>query len=177
MNFYRTYKNKYHFSLNFYSLFLLVTFIPDIVGVPQSLVKYGFWALKAAAAFWIIRKYRKEVYDLRGEEKLFLFVAFVYFVNIFIDVFMQKLPMGMGSVIDFFGFALSILIAFSFRYDPGFTSNRSYFFFLLTLSVGLFIAFFMAREAPLPLVGRFDANSTVNSINYGQMGCALSLVA
>ncbi len=177
MGFYRSYKEKYHFSLNFYSLFLLVTFIPDIVGIPPSLIKYGFWAIKAATAFWLITKYRKQVYDLKWAEKLFLFIAFIYFVNIFIDVFWESYPIGIGNPIDLVGFFLSILIAFSFRYDRAFFSNSSYFFFLWTLSLGLLIAFFMAREAPLPLVGRFDANSTVNTINYGQMGCALSLVA
>lgn len=177
MDFYRVYKKKYHFSVNFYSLFLLVTFIPDILGLPPSLITYGFWALKAVAAFWLIIHYRKEIFDLNWQEKLFLFVAFVYFVNIFIDVFWQNYPIGLGNPIDLLGFFLSILIALSFRYDSAFCSNESYYFFLMTLGLGLLIAFFLATEAPLPLVGRFDANSTVNSINYGQMGCTLSLVA
>ncbi len=177
MGFYRTYKRRYHFSLNFYSLFLLVTFIPDIAGLPPSWIKYGFWAIKSGAAFWLISRYKKQVYDFNWAEKLFLFVAFVYFVNIFIDVFWQTYPIGIGNPIDLLGFFLSILIAFSFRYDSAFFSNSSYFFFLWTLSLGLVAAFFMAKEAPLPLLGRYDANSTVNTINYGQMGCALSIVA
>ena len=177
MRFYELYKRKYHFSLNFYSLFLLVTFIPDIIGLPPSLITYGFWALKAMAAFWLIIRYKKKLYDILWEEKLFFFVAAVYFLNIFIDVFWQNYPVGMGSAIDLVGFFLSILIALSFRYDRAFISNGSYYFFLVTLSVGLVIAFFLAREAPLPLIDRFDANSTVNTINYGQMGCALSIAA
>lgn len=177
MQFYNLYKRKYHFSLNFYSLFLLVTFIPDIIGLPPSMITYGFWTLKAVAAFWLIARYRKKIYDLSWEEKLFLFVAAVYFLNIFIDVFWQNYPLGIGSPIDLIGFFLSILIALSFRYDSAFGSNSSYYFFLVTLSFGLVIAFFLAKEAPLPLIDRFDANSTVNTINYGQMGCALSIVA
>lgn len=177
MWFYELYKRKYHFALNFYSLFLLVTFIPDIIGLPPSLITYGFWALKAMAAFWLITQYRKSIYNLNWEEKLFFFVAAVYFLNIFIDVYWQNYPVGMGSAIDLVGFFLSILIALSFRYDRAFISNGSYYFFLATLSLGLIIAFFLAREAPLPLIDRFDANSTVNTINYGQMGCALSIAA
>jgi O-antigen ligase len=177
MRFYNLYKRKYHFSLNFYSLFLLVTFIPDIMGLPPSLITYGFWALKAVTAFWLITRHQKKIYDLRWEEKLFFFVAAIYFLNIFIDVFWQNYPTGIGSPVDLIGFFLSILIALSFRYDSAFCSDSSYYFFLATLSLGLAIAFFLAEQAPLPLIGRYDANSTVNTINYGQMGCAMSIVA
>jgi len=177
MGFYQTYKGKFHFSVNFYSIFLLVTFIPDLLGLPPSLFTYGFWALKASLAFWIIYQYRKTPYNLNGYEQLFLFTAFVYFINIAIDVFFQDFPMGVGNPIDLLGFFLSILIAFSFRYDNAFGSDRSFYFFLISLSLGLVIAFFMAKASPPPLVGRFDANSTVNTINYGQMGCALSVVS
>ncbi len=177
MQFYKIYKERVHFSLNFYSVFLLVTFIPDILGLPPSLITYGLWAIRSATACWIIIKYRKRLYDLNWSEKLFVFVAAVYFVNIFIDVFWQYFPVGMGNPIDLLGFFLSILIALAFRYDPFFFSNRSYYFFLGSLAFGLFIAFFLAKESPFPLVGRYDANSTVNTINYGQMGCALCLVA
>lgn len=177
MGFYKTYKEQYHFSLNFYALFLLVTFIPDIMGLPPTLINYGFWAIKAATAFWVIIRFRKKIYELQGTEKLFVFIALVYFINIFIDVFWQYFPVGIGNPIDLLGYFLSILIAFAFRYDPAFCSNRSYYFFLKSLGVGLVIAFFLAKESPFPLVGRYDANSTINTINYGQMGCALSLAA
>ncbi len=177
MSFYTVYKRQYHFSLNFFSLFLLVTFIPDILGLPPSLFTYGLWVIKAALASWLIIRYRKRLYDLQWREKLFLFVASVYFINIFIDVFWQKYPVGIGDPIDLLAFSLSILIALSFRYDRAFCSNSSFYFFILTLSLGLVIAFFLAKEAPLPLIGRYNANSTVNAINYGQMGSALSLIS
>lgn len=177
MKFFNSYKERYHLSVNFYSFFLLVTFIPDILGITPEVVVYPFWALKAALAFWVILKYRKKIYHLDFGEQLFLFVAFVYLANMVIDIFMQNYPIGMGSVRDLVGFCLSILIAFSFRSDSAFYSNKGFVVFVGTLSVGLIIAFFMARESPAPLVNRFDANSTVNTINYGQMGCALCLMA
>ena len=173
---YKIYKEKLHFSLNFYSIFLLVTFIPDILGLPASLITYGLWAIKSYTAFWLVYKYGKKLYDLNFNEKLFVFVATIYFINIFIDLFWQYFPIGIGNPIDLLGFFLSILIAFAFRYDPIFCSKKSFYIFLITLSLGLFIAFFIAKESPEPYVGRYDANSTVNTINYGQMGCALCLV-
>ncbi len=177
MDYLRKYKRRYHFSVNFFSIFLLITFIPDIVGITPNVVVYPFWALKAALAFWVIANYRKKIYHLQRTEQLFVFVALVYLINIIIDLFMQKYPIGMGSVRDLIGFCLSVLIAFSFRYDSSFYSNKAFKLFSWTLAVGLFIAFFMATESPPPLVNRFDANSTVNTINYGQMGCALCLIA
>ena len=177
MNLYKIYKERFHFSLNFYSLFLLVTFIPDIVGMPPSLITYGLWAIKSGTAVWLIILYQKKWHLLNWGEQLFIFVSAVYLINIFIDIFWQNYPVGMGNPIDLMGFFLSILIALSFRYDSAFVSNKSYFFFLISLTFGLFVAFFLARVSPFPLVGRYDANSTVNTINYGQMGCALSLVS
>ncbi|WP_276165323.1 O-antigen ligase family protein [Zobellia alginiliquefaciens] len=121
--------------------------------------------------------YSKKWYYLNWGEQLFVFVSAVYLINIFIDIFWQNYPVGMGNPIDLMGFTLSILIALAFRYDKAFVSNHSFFFFLISLAIGLVIAFFLAKESPFPLVGRYDANSTVNTINYGQMGCALSLVS
>ncbi|MEP2278097.1 O-antigen ligase family protein [Maribacter sp.] len=177
MNLYKIYKENFHFSLNFYSIFLLVTFIPDILGLPPSIVNYGLWVIKSATAIWLVILYKKKWFLLNWGEQLFIFVSFVYLVNIFIDVFWQKYPVDMGTPIDLIGFCLSILIALAFRYDKAFVSKKSYFFFLISLSIGLFIAFFLAKESPLPLIGRFDANSTVNTINYGQMGCSLALIS
>lgn len=177
MGFYKTYKAKYHFSLNFYSLFLLITFIPDIVGLSPSLFTNGIWLVRAFMAFLLIINYKKRIYTLSWEEKLFLFVALVYFVNIIIDVYLQYYPIGIGNPIDLIGFFLSILVAFSFRYDYSFSSKPSYYYFLITLSIGLIIAFFISKPSPAPLIGRFDANSTVNTINYGKMGCSLAIVA
>ena len=174
---YKIYKNKVHFPLNFYGIFLLVTFIPDIIGLPSSLITNGLWLLKVLLCSWIIFKHHKKIYQLNWQEKLYIFVAFVYFLNIFIDVFWSTYPMAFGKPMDLFVFFLSILIALSFRFDPAFYSNPSFQIFLFTLSLGLFIAFFLAKESPPPLVGRYDANSVVNSINYGQMGCSLSIIA
>ena len=171
------YKLKYHFSVNFFSIFLLITFIPDILGINPNLVAYPFWALKALLAIWVITKYRRKIYHLKRTEQLFVFVALVYLINMFIDIFMQRYPVGIGSVRDLVGFGLSILIAFSFRFDSSFYSKKSFNIFVLTLAAGLCIAFFLAQESPPPLVNRYDANSTVNTINYGQMGCAMCLVA
>ena len=175
--FYKIYKERLHFSLNFYSVFLLITFIPDFVGLPPSLATNFIWAIRAITAVWIILKYFKPLYILSNSEKLFALVAGIYLMNIFVDVFWQQFPMGMGSARDLIGFALSILVAFAFRYDPVIVSDRSFYFFLISLSLGLIIAFFVAKQSPLPLIGRYEANSTVNTINYGQMGCTLSLVA
>ncbi|MGJ8716015.1 MAG: O-antigen ligase family protein [Maribacter stanieri] len=177
MNIYRVYKNKFHFSLNFYSIFLLVTFIPDIIGISPGLITNVLWAAKSATAVWIIVLYHKKIFILSWVEQLFIFVSSVYFINLFIDIFWQNYPINMGSSRDLISFVLSILIALSFRYDKAFVSRNSYFFFLISLSVGLFIAFFLSKSSPPPLVGRFDANSTVNSINYGQMGCSLSIIS
>lgn len=174
---YKIYKNKVHFPLNFYGIFLLVTFIPDIIGLPSSLITNGLWLVKVILASWIIVKHHKKIYHLNWQEKLYIFVAFVYFLNIFIDVFWSTYPMAFGKPMDLFVFFLSILIALSFRLDPAFYSKSSFQIFLFTLSLGLFIAFFLAKESPPPLIGRYEANSVVNSINYGQMGCSLSIIA
>tara|TARA_R110000764_G_scaffold126511_1_gene214121 strand:- start:7346 stop:8479 length:1134 start_codon:yes stop_codon:yes gene_type:complete len=156
---------------------LLVTFIPDFTGLSSSLFTNGIWLVRAIMAFWLIDKSKMKVFILRWEEKLFLLVAFIYFLNISIDVFLQNYPIGIGNPIDLIGFFLSILVAFSFRYDYSFTSRSSYFYFLITLSIGLVLAFFLSEPSPPPLVGRYDANSTVNTINYGKSGCALAIVA
>ena len=177
MGFYQIYKERFHFSVNFFSVFLLIGFIPDIIGIDSSLIKYTFWILKAGLATLIIFKYHKKLYTLTWQEKLFLFVSVLYFINIFIDVFWHYDQFGLGNPIDLLGFFVSILIAFSFRYDPVFAEKRSFQFFLITLSLGLVIAYLMAKPSPLPLVGRYFANALVNSINYGQIGCALSVIA
>jgi len=178
MQFLAIYKRRYHFSFNFYSIFLLVTFLPDFAGVSPDFAVYPFWALKAFLACIVIFRYKKTLYDLRRPEKLFLFVAFIYFTNMLVDRFLQVYPQGYGSHIDLIDFFLCMLIAFSFRYDPTFSSDRAFNFFVWTLAAGLIISYFFATESPLvSLAGRYDANSTVNTINYGQMGCAMSIVS
>ncbi|NHF61380.1 O-antigen ligase family protein [Flavobacteriaceae bacterium TP-CH-4] len=173
----KSYKQKWHFSINFFSVFLLVTFIPDVIGITPRLVIYPYWAVKGTLALLLIFNYKKKVYNLNLLEQLFVFTAFVYFINMFIDIFMQSYPIGIGSAFDLFSFLVSILIALSFRYDKDFCSNESFYTFIITLGIGLIIAFFLAQKSPPPLKGRFDANSTVNTINYGQMGCALCIIA
>lgn len=177
MYLYNLYKEKIHFSLNFYSLFLLVTFIPDIVGLPPSVASNGLWALRAVTSLVIIIGYHKKVYHLSPVEKLFVFVSGVYLINLFVDIFWQYYPLNMGSPRDFVGFCLCILVAFSLRYYPMICKRSSFMFFCTTLALGLVVALFLAVESPAPYVGRYDANSTVNTINYGQMGCAMSIVA
>ena len=177
MTFYENYKLKYHFLVNFYSLFLLVTFIPDILGINSSIVTNGVWLLRTIAALWLINKHRKKIYILKFEEKIFLLVAFIYFINLFIDIFLQYYPIGIGNSKDLIGFSLSILVAYSFKCDDSFSSDTSYLYFISTLSIGLILAFFLAVPSPAPLIGRFDANSTVNTIIYGKTGCALAIIA
>jgi len=163
--------------VNFYSLFLLITFIPDIVGISNSIITNGVWLVRTLAAVWLITNHRKKIYDLKFGEKLFLLLAFIYFINLFIDIFLQYYPIGLGNTKDFIGFILSILIAYSFRCDAAFSSDKSYLYFITTLAIGLIIAFFLSVPSAAPLIGRFDANSTVNTIIYGKTGCALAIVA
>ena len=108
MNIYRVYKNKFHFSLNFYSIFLLVTFIPDIIGISPGLITNVLWAAKSATAVWIIVLYHKKIFILSRVEQLFIFVSSVYFINLFIDIFWQNYPINMGSSRDLISFVLSI---------------------------------------------------------------------
>ena len=49
---------------------------------------------------------------------------------------------------------------------------------MVTLAAGLFLALFFAVESDtVGHEGRFGANSSINTINYGQMGCSLFLLA
>ena len=173
-----SYKRTFHVSVNFFSIFLLITFIPDFVGINSSIVTNSFWALKAVFAILVIANYHRRLYQIDPFEKLFFFVVFVYISNMFVDIFLQNYTAGMGSTKDFISFCVSILIALSFRYDPVFSSDNSYKFFIITLSAGLIIAYFFAVESKMPgMSGRFGANSTVNTINYGQMGCTLCIMS
>ncbi|MAZ25994.1 MAG: hypothetical protein CL868_02815 [Cytophagaceae bacterium] len=172
------YKKNLHFAVNFYAVFLLITFIPDMFGFDAAWLRYSFWGLKAVLAMLIIKEYAYKLYELDNLEKLFLGVVVIYFINLFFDVFLEYNPQGYGSKLDLVSFMASVLIAFSFRYAPAISSTRSYYVFIALLALGLVIAFFFAQEnTEEALAGRFNANSTVNMINYGQMGCALSLAA
>ena len=172
-----TYLEKYHVSLNFFSIFLLVTFIPDIIGIGTGIVTNGLWAVKGFLAILVILNYKEKIYTLKLEEKLFVFIVVIYFLNIFADVFLEYDLKGYGSVMDLISFVVSIIIAFSFRYNPLFASDKSFKFFVYSLALGLLIAFFMATPSPKPLIGRFDANSVVNTINYGQMSGTLCIIS
>lgn len=177
MQYLSTYKYKYHFLVNFYSFFLLTTFIPDVLGIPAGIVTNGIWLLRAVMAVLLIYTYRRGVTNFSRNEKLFLVVSLIYFISLFIDIYFEYFPVGLGNPRDLIGFLLSILVALSFRKDSLFSSRSSYFYFIITLALGLLVAFFLAVPSPAPLVGRFDANSTVNTIIYGKTGCALSIVA
>ncbi len=177
----KTYKEKFHFSLNYYSIFLLVTFIPDFTGISPSIIRYGYWLVKLLFACWVINKSKKSFFHFNRYETLFLIVFFIYAANIFVDVFLFPLHRFSSTVgsINFVGFLLILILAFSFRYEPAYHSEKSFWFFVLSLALGLIIAYFHAfenHELDNHNV-RYDANTTVNSIWYGQMGCALALAA
>lgn len=171
------YKEKYHYALNFFGIFLIVTFLPDVAGVPAGLVTNGLWAFKGMLAILTTIAYHKKIYDLNTGEKLFAYVVIVYLLNIIADVFFENDPLGLTKFIDLVSFVVSIIIAFSFRYDKLICSDYSYYFFVGTLAFGLILAYFLAFPSPKPLVGRYDANSIVNTINYGQMGCSMCLAS
>ena len=174
------YKANYHFSVNLYSIFLIVTFIPDIVGIDGSLVKYLFWVVRLVLALWIIYKDYRSVFRLSLFEFLFVILALTYTINLFIDVFLDPIPILKNSgTTDFIGFCIGIVLALSFRYDFAFQSERSFQFFWVSLTVGLILAYFLAIENTHLDVSnvRYDANSTINTIMYGQTGCALALIS
>ncbi len=171
------YKERYHVSVNFFSIFLLVTFLPDLVGLPAGLVTNGLWAFKGLLAILVILAYSQKVYLLTKFEKLYAFVVFIYLINIIADVFLEIDLNGYAKVIDLVSFVVSLIVAFSFRYDVLISSDYSYYFLLISLAIGLLVAYFVAYPSPPPFVGRYDANSTVNTINYGQMGCAMCIIS
>jgi len=101
-------------------------------------------------------------------------------VRIFADAFFNPLYfLEDKEYKDFLGFCINFFLALSFRYDPAYHSEKSFRFFCLSLTIGLLLAFHYAREDwELDANNlRYDANSTVNAIIYGQMGLALSLVS
>ncbi len=175
------YKARYHFAVNFYSIFLLITFIPDFIGIDSMLLRYAFWGLKAGLALWIIYKTKGILSNLSGAEVWFFVLLFMYAANIYIDVFLFPLPILDHSqgVLDFAQFCLIFFLAISFRYHPSFHSKQSFNFFFITLTAGLILAYFFAIEnLKLDTTNiRYDANSTVNSIGYGQAGCALCIIS
>lgn len=177
----KTYKEKYHFSVNFYSIFLLFTFIPDIIHTDNLVFKYAFWALKMILACWVILKTKQTFIHFTPVEFLYLIVFIIYTTYMYIDVFVNPRPIVKYSqgVVDFTGFCIVLFLALSFRYDAAYHSEKSFRFFWISLTIGLIIAYFMAIEDyELDIYNlRFDANSTVNSIIYGQMGCALGLIS
>ncbi len=174
------YKTNYHFSVNLYSIFLIVTFVPDIVGIDNSIVKYLFWVVRLALALWIIYSDRRSAFRLSLFEFLYVILALIYTINLFIDVFLDPIPTLKNSgTTDFIGFFIGIILALSFRYDPAFHSEKSFLFFWISLTFGLIVAYFLAVENVKFDVSnvRYDANSTINTIMYGQTGCALALTS
>jgi len=185
-NFIERYKHRFHFSVNFYSLFLIATFIPDVAGVDKGLIKYGFWLIKIILAIMVIRQDKRSLFRFTVTESLFLALVIIYTIRIFIDVFATQgiaIPKTewthTAGVIDFTGYCIGIIIAFSFRYDPAYQSEKSFDFFWKSLSISLVLAYFLSfptLEMDVHNV-RYDANSTINSIMYGQTGCALALIS
>lgn len=171
--------------MNFYSLFLLVTYIPDIVGIDSLLIRNLFWLLRLMLACWILFHEQQKAFHFNAVQKLYLVVCLIYIVNIFIDVYLDPNDFVMGRTdgkMDLLGFILNIILALTFRYDETFDSKNSFNFFWISLAIGLVLAFHFARLTPRFLLfdedtTRYDANSTVNTIGYGQCGCAMCLVA
>ena len=175
------YKEQYHFSVNFYSIFLIITAIPDILHISSSLIILPFWGIKVLLATWIISKDKRYSYSFSRIEILYFILVFIYIANLFADIFIFPSAV-LGSqhgTMDFVGFLIGILLALSFRYDPAFHSEKSFKFFVITLSIGLIIAYFTAIPAKLydEFNSRLDANSTINTIFYGIIGCALSITS
>jgi hypothetical protein len=58
MRFVEKYQQNYHFAVNFYAVFLLISFIPDMLGLPPApaLITYPFGGIKLMLALWIIFK-------------------------------------------------------------------------------------------------------------------------
>ncbi len=171
--------------MNFYSLFLLVTFIPDILNIDNLLIKNLFWVVKIAFAAWVIFKEKETAFYFTPLQKLYLVVCLIYILNIFVDVYLTPNRVALGDTngkMDLLGFFLDLLLALSFRYDGTFDSDKSFNFFWITLIIGLLLALHFARLTPRLLLfdedtTRYDANSTVNTIIYGQCGCALCLAS
>lgn len=180
------YKRRYHFSVNFYSLFLIITFVPDVLGVNPAPVKYSYWFIKIILACLVIVKDKRPLFNFSQLEFLYFLLVLLYAVIIFADVFINPEPLLSredsfiaSGVVDGLGFCLGVVIAFSFRYDPLYSSESSFEFFWISLAVALVLAYFLSFESfDLDVVnGRFDANSTINSIMYGQTGCAMALIS
>ncbi|WP_018613827.1 O-antigen ligase family protein [Segetibacter koreensis] len=177
----KTYKEIFHFSVNFFSIFLLITFIPDILHFDPMIARLGYWGVKVLLAIWVILKTKRILFSFSRWETLIIIVYLIYGVNIFIDVFLDPLAVSKGNtgLMDFAGFSVIIILMLSFRYYPDLASEKSFWFFVATLTIGLILSYFFAIEnLTLDTTNvRYDANSTVNSIGYGQMGCTLSLIS
>jgi glycosyltransferase involved in cell wall biosynthesis len=65
---FKTYKEKLHFSVNFYSVFLLINFIPDFLGISGNIIKYGYWGIKLLLAWWIINKSKRSFFHFTRTE-------------------------------------------------------------------------------------------------------------
>ncbi len=180
------YKQRYHFSVNFYSLFLIATFIPDVLHINNLAIKYSYWFIKVLLACLVIAKDRRPVLNLGRLEVTYVLLVLLYAIIIFVDVFVAPYPglsksdtFFMSGVTDFAGFCLGVIIAFSFRYDPAYHSAKSFEFFWISLAISLVLAYFLSFEnVDLDTSNtRYDANSTINSIMYGQTGCAMALIS
>ena len=182
---YTLYRENYHFSVNFYSVFLLVTFIPDIIGIKPSLITLPFWGLKLILGIWIIVKDPRSLIKMSFNEIIYVILVLVYLVNLYIDIFLTTsldfrfFPSFSEGVTNYVVFCVNIVLAFSFRYHPSYHSNKSFYFFFITLTIGLILAFYFARISADSYTNniRYSANSITNSIIYGQTAAALTLIS
>src|SRR4051812_37943614 len=117
----QVYKEKYHFSVNFYSIFLLVTFIPDLVGINSTVIRLTFWGLKVLLSVWVIAQTKNILSRFSKWENLILIIYLIYGIDIFIDVFINPLPVikGMAGKMDFLGyFVIIVILLFFFFFSP-----------------------------------------------------------
>src|SRR5919199_1183665 len=87
-----TYKKVFHFSVLFYSVYLLLTFIPDVLHFDKSIMKYGYWTLKVILCAWVYSNNRLFFSRFSSLENLLLILFFIYAINIFLDVYIYPKP-------------------------------------------------------------------------------------
>jgi O-antigen ligase len=169
------YQRNIHFAVNFYAVFLVITFIPDIVGVPPALITYPYWGLKILLALLII--YYCPVKQHFKHEFLYFLVVGIYAVNIFINGCNPPTSWRENNAFfDLSLFIVGIVIAFSFRDNPLYYSEKSFKYFWTILSVGVMLAIGLGKQSEVEIT-KYDANSIINSIVYGNSSVTLALVS
>ncbi|GAB3964278.1 hypothetical protein GCM10028806_01630 [Spirosoma terrae] len=176
--------NNIYFSLNFYSIFLIITCIPDFLNLNSVIFVNIYWVTKVALALFVIYYNFSRQSNKKIIITIFYWIVIVYVINIFIDVFLEyeiefNNLYNIHGERDLLGFILGIIIAISFKNYNQIYNRNSFNVFYVTLFIGLFIAYFTSKEnfSLDTSTIRFDANSTINSIVYGQLGCALCIVS